>query len=415
MPQFAGSINQYPGRASLTWYAVADHRGVRCAVPRCRVRGGSGDRPITCARRAVHLDQRVVCDRARRPLDAGRLLVARAGGDPDALIQLGGIGIMTVTTFIVVQFNRSGSLRQRKVDRGDARRRRGRRPAADPPQRARDDRSRASSSASRCWRPTTTRTTTASPELGVWDSRAARRPGTRCSTASRRFATRASPCTTRASCRSPTASSSTDDRPAGRRWRARLPGRDRPLEVPQTPRRARPLGPVAAAHQDHADRHRRLAGRSASSASSRSSGTDGVLADDPIPTSASIKAAFHSLTCRTAGFNTVEIAELTNAMLFISVLLMMIGAGPCSTGGRLQGHDRRDHRAARVGDLPGYTRVNLFRRTLPMARASNARWRPRCSSSASAGVALTSLLGDRAVGRGPPRARRGFSSRRCSK
>lgn len=42
---------------------------------------------------------------------------------------------------------------------------------------------------------------------------------------------------------------------------------------------------------------------------------------------------FHSATCRTAGFNTVDIAGLTNAMLFVSILLMMIGACPCSAGG----------------------------------------------------------------------------------
>ncbi len=42
---------------------------------------------------------------------------------------------------------------------------------------------------------------------------------------------------------------------------------------------------------------------------------------------------FHATSCRTAGFNTVDIGALTNATLFVSMLLMMIGASPCSTGG----------------------------------------------------------------------------------
>lgn len=42
---------------------------------------------------------------------------------------------------------------------------------------------------------------------------------------------------------------------------------------------------------------------------------------------------FHSTTCRTAGFNTVSVPALTNAMLFVSILLMMVGAAPCSAGG----------------------------------------------------------------------------------
>lgn len=45
---------------------------------------------------------------------------------------------------------------------------------------------------------------------------------------------------------------------------------------------------------------------------------------------------FQSVTCRTAGFNTVEISSLTNASLFIAILLMIIGAGPCSTAGGLK-------------------------------------------------------------------------------
>lgn len=49
-----------------------------------------------------------------------------------------------------------------------------------------------------------------------------------------------------------------------------------------------------------------------------------------------LTAFFHSTTCRTAGFNTVSVSGLTNAMLFVSILLMMIGASPCSCGGGIK-------------------------------------------------------------------------------
>ena len=62
---------------------------------------------------------------------------------------------------------------------------------------------------------------------------------------------------------------------------------------------------------------------------------DGVLQEMP-HWKRPLVALFHSVSCRTAGFNTVDVASLTNAMLFISILLMAIGAGPCSTAGGLK-------------------------------------------------------------------------------
>jgi trk system potassium uptake protein TrkH len=44
-------------------------------------------------------------------------------------------------------------------------------------------------------------------------------------------------------------------------------------------------------------------------------------------------ALFQAVTPRTAGFNTIDLAQLTDATLFFIILLMMIGANPCSTGG----------------------------------------------------------------------------------
>lgn len=51
-----------------------------------------------------------------------------------------------------------------------------------------------------------------------------------------------------------------------------------------------------------------------------------------------LQAAFSSITCRTAGFTTYDLASLTNypASYIIFVLLMIIGASPCSTGGGIK-------------------------------------------------------------------------------
>ncbi|MCL5271498.1 MAG: hypothetical protein M1457_13315, partial [bacterium] len=47
-------------------------------------------------------------------------------------------------------------------------------------------------------------------------------------------------------------------------------------------------------------------------------------------------AFFQSVTPRTAGYNTVDIAALTSPTLFIIMLLMLIGASPGSTGGGIK-------------------------------------------------------------------------------
>jgi trk system potassium uptake protein TrkH len=91
---------------------------------------------------------------------------------------------------------------------------------------------------------------------------------------------------------------------------------------------------------------------------------DGVLAQTPL-WQRPIIALFHSATCRTAGFNTVDIAALTNAMLFISILLMMIGGGPCSTAGGFKVSTAVVLVVHAWWTFRGYTRINLFRRTIP--------------------------------------------------
>jgi trk system potassium uptake protein TrkH len=56
-----------------------------------------------------------------------------------------------------------------------------------------------------------------------------------------------------------------------------------------------------------------------------------MAADDAILTS-----LFQSVTCRTAGFNTLDIAKMTNVSLVVMLFLMLIGGAPGSCAGGLK-------------------------------------------------------------------------------
>lgn len=98
---------------------------------------------------------------------------------------------------------------------------------------------------------------------------------------------------------------------------------------------------------------------------------DNALRDMPLGTKL-LAAAFQAVVPRTAGFNSVNIASLTNATLFIIMLLMAIGAGPCSTGGGFKVSSLM-MLAARVWTaFHGQARVNVFRRTIPFETLAKA-------------------------------------------
>ena len=62
---------------------------------------------------------------------------------------------------------------------------------------------------------------------------------------------------------------------------------------------------------------------------------DGVLAGKS-PGEQAMASAFESVTARTAGFNTIDTSELSNASLVFVSLMMLIGASPGSTGGGIK-------------------------------------------------------------------------------
>jgi len=117
---------------------------------------------------------------------------------------------------------------------------------------------------------------------------------------------------------------------------------------------------------------------------------DGVLAGQPLWRRPFI-ALFHSVTCRTAGFNTVDVASLTNAMLFVSMLLMLIGAGPGSTGGGFKVTTLMILLLQAVSVFRGRARASVFRRTIPEGLVQRASVIVMLFA-ATAAVGLTLLL-----------------------
>jgi len=74
---------------------------------------------------------------------------------------------------------------------------------------------------------------------------------------------------------------------------------------------------------------------------------------------------FHTTTCRTAGFSTIDYAALASPTLFLTIILMAIGAGPCSTGGGLKVSTFMTLAVSSWSSFRGLPRANFFRRTIP--------------------------------------------------
>ena len=81
---------------------------------------------------------------------------------------------------------------------------------------------------------------------------------------------------------------------------------------------------------------------------------------------------FHSTTCRTAGFNTVDYAALASPTLFLTIILMAIGAGPCSTGGGFKVSTFMTLVVSSWTSFRGLPRANVFKRTIPATAVRRA-------------------------------------------
>jgi trk system potassium uptake protein TrkH len=76
-------------------------------------------------------------------------------------------------------------------------------------------------------------------------------------------------------------------------------------------------------------------------------------------------AVFQAITPRTAGFNTLDIAQLRPATWFLIAILMFIGASPSSTGGGVKTTTFGLMMATIMTTLKGRSDVELFERRIP--------------------------------------------------
>jgi trk system potassium uptake protein TrkH len=74
---------------------------------------------------------------------------------------------------------------------------------------------------------------------------------------------------------------------------------------------------------------------------------------------------FQSVTCRTAGFNTVDIGTLKDATLTLMIFLMFFGASPGSCGGGVKTTTLALLAAFTIGRIRKRRRVNMFRKSIP--------------------------------------------------
>lgn len=76
-------------------------------------------------------------------------------------------------------------------------------------------------------------------------------------------------------------------------------------------------------------------------------------------------ALFQSVTARTAGFNTVDIASLNSATLTLLMFLMFFGASPGSCGGGVKTTTLAVLTGFSWSRFKRYSRVNLFKKSIP--------------------------------------------------
>lgn len=78
-----------------------------------------------------------------------------------------------------------------------------------------------------------------------------------------------------------------------------------------------------------------------------------------------LTAFFNSVTARTAGFNTIDFATLNNSSLLIIMVLMFIGASPGSTGGGIKTTTLGILWASIGAIITGQNRIVIFKRRIP--------------------------------------------------
>ncbi|MBQ2701309.1 MAG: Trk family potassium uptake protein [Clostridia bacterium] len=85
-----------------------------------------------------------------------------------------------------------------------------------------------------------------------------------------------------------------------------------------------------------------------------------------------INAWFQSTTMRTAGFNSLDLGNMTDSSKFLSVLLMFVGAAPASTGGGVKITTMGVMFFVAVSVLRGREQITVFKRRLSVGLVRRA-------------------------------------------
>lgn len=85
-----------------------------------------------------------------------------------------------------------------------------------------------------------------------------------------------------------------------------------------------------------------------------------------------LSSIFQSATTRTAGFNTIDISTLSKATVLISLVLMFIGASPGSTGGGIKTTTFSLLALTVISMIKGRRDLSVFKRRIPLANFREA-------------------------------------------
>ena len=114
-----------------------------------------------------------------------------------------------------------------------------------------------------------------------------------------------------------------------------------------------------------------------------------------------LTSVFQSITCRTAGFNTVDIASLSEATLALMVFLMFIGASPGSCGGGVKTTTLALIGAYTLSRVRRTRRVNMFRKSIPGETVNRSISLIMVSIGVISFVLFMLLVGQPSGGHGP--------------
>lgn len=111
-----------------------------------------------------------------------------------------------------------------------------------------------------------------------------------------------------------------------------------------------------------------------------------------------LTAVFQSITCRTAGFNTVDIASLKDATLAMMIFLMFFGASPGSCGGGVKTTTLALLTAFTLSRVWRRKRVNMFKKSIPSETVTRSISLVLVSLATIGLVLFCLLAGDSATG-----------------